>query len=82
MAKLQPFAARSPEILSKVCGGLPPVDLPFWTEAALLSEAGVNAVVFGPGHVDQAHKPNEYVEASQLLTAAKVYQAALAGMKL
>ena len=82
IAKLQPFASHSPEILSKVCSGLSPIDLPFWTEAALLSEAGVNAVVFGPGHVDQAHKPNEFVETSQLLTAAKVYQAALAGAKL
>jgi len=82
MAQQQPFQSRAPEILSKVCGGLPAVDLPFWTEAALLSEAGVNAVVFGPGHVDQAHKPNEYVEGSQLLTAAKVYQAALAGINL
>ena len=82
IAQQHAFRSHSPEILSTICGGLPPVDLPFWTEAALLSEAGLNAVVFGPGHVDQAHKPNEYVEGSQLLTAAKVYQAALAGINL
>ena len=71
-----------PERLSAICLGLEPIDLPYWTEAAMLSEAGVNAVVFGPGHVDQAHKPNEYVETGQLLTAAKVYAAALSDLKL
>ena len=56
-----------------------PVDLPYWTEAALLSEAGVNAVVLGPGDVDQAHKPNEFVSTSQLIDAAKIYKRALSG---
>lgn len=79
IAALNPFQSREPEKLSQICLGLPPTDLPYWTEAAMLSEAGVNAVVFGPGHVDQAHKPNEYVEAGQLITAAKVYAAALSG---
>ena len=79
IAALNPFKSRAPEKLSDICLGLPPVDLPYWTEAAMLSEAGVNAVVFGPGHVDQAHKPNEYVEAEQLLMAAKVYSLALSG---
>ena len=48
----------------------------------MLSEAGVNAVVFGPGNVDQAHKPNEYVETPQLIKAAKAYSAALLGESL
>ena len=56
------------------------VDLPFWTEAALLSEAGVNSVVFGPGHLDQAHKPNEYVTGEQLMLARSVYARALSGV--
>ena len=56
------------------------MDLPFWTEAALLSEAGVNSVVFGPGHLDQAHKPNEYVTGEQLMLARSVYARALSGV--
>ena len=79
---LNPFRSKSPETLSAICLGLPPIDLPYWTEAALLSEAGSNAVVFGPGNVDQAHKPNEYVETSQLIKAANVYSAALSGGQL
>ncbi len=79
IAALNPFQSRAPEILSSICLGLDPIDLPYWTEAAMLSEAGVNAVVFGPGHVDQAHRPNEYVEGAQLVKAAGVYAAALSG---
>jgi len=82
IAALNPFQSRRPEALSALCLGLPPIDLPYWTEAAMLSEAGVNAVVFGPGHIDQAHKPNEYVEAGQLVKAATVYAAALSGGQL
>jgi len=54
-------------------------ELPFWTEAALLSEAGVNAVVYGPGNLDQAHKPNEYVLKEHLSGAAKIYKRVIAG---
>lgn len=55
------------------------IDLPFWTEAAMLSAAGKNAVVFGPGHIDQAHKPNEYVSRHDLAMAIPVYARALSG---
>ena len=46
-----------------------PLDLAFWTEAALLSAAGIDAVVFGPGRIEQAHAADEYVELSELETA-------------
>jgi len=45
--------------------------------AAMLSEAGINTVVYGPGNLEQAHKPNEYVEIAQLESATKIYAAAL-----
>lgn len=35
--------------------------LPFVTEAGLYQQANIPAVVCGPGHVNQAHQPNEYV---------------------
>ncbi len=38
----------------------------FGTEAGLFSAAGVPTVVCGPGSIDQAHKPNEFVAAEQL----------------
>jgi len=55
-----------------------PINLPYWTEAAMLSDAGIDCVVYGPGDVEQAHRPNEFVTKAQLLTASEVYRRALA----
>jgi len=71
----EPFATRDIEAFKPVFEGTPIVDLPYWTEAAMLSEAGLNVVVYGPGDVEQAHKPN-------LMTAAAVYGRALSGSML
>ena len=38
----------------------------FWTEASLFSEAGLTAIVFGPGDIAQAHTADEWVEIEQL----------------
>ena len=74
-----PFATKDMSAFKDVFGKTEIVDLPYWTEAAMLSEAGVNTVVYGPGNLEQAHKPNEYVEIAQLQTAAVIYAAALRG---
>lgn len=52
-----------------------PVD--FWTEAALFSAAGANALVFGPGDIAQAHTAGEFVMLSDLVTAAAAYRRVL-----
>ncbi len=38
----------------------------FGTEAALFHQAGVPTIVCGPGHIAQAHQPNEWVALEQL----------------
>jgi acetylornithine deacetylase len=38
----------------------------FATEAGQFAEKDMSAVVIGPGSIDQAHKPGEYVDLSQL----------------
>nr|CAA6828021.1 MAG: Acetylornithine deacetylase (EC [uncultured Thiotrichaceae bacterium] len=38
----------------------------FGTEAGLFQEMGMTAVVCGPGSIEQAHKPDEYVSLAQL----------------
>jgi acetylornithine deacetylase len=43
-----------------------PSDLMFWTEAAVLSESGIDAVVVGPGEIAQAHAPDEWIAVQQL----------------
>jgi len=42
------------------------VKVAFGTEAGLIQEAGMPAIVCGPGNIEQAHKPNEFVALSQL----------------
>ena len=75
----EPFESQNPEAFKPVFQDTPIVDLPYWTEAAMLSEAGLNVVVYGPGDVEQAHKPNEYVSVAHLITAAAAYGKALSG---
>jgi acetylornithine deacetylase len=36
------------------------------TEAGLFQEAGIPAIVCGPGSIDQAHKPDEFIAATEL----------------
>jgi len=44
----------------------------FATEAPLLSELGMETIVLGPGHIAQAHQPDEYLEASQIKPAVQL----------
>lgn len=43
--------------------------LPFGTEAGFFRQAGIPAVVCGPGSIDQAHQPDEWIASSQLVQA-------------
>ena len=38
----------------------------FWTEASLFSQAGLTAIVYGPGDIAQAHTADEWVSLAQL----------------
>ena len=38
----------------------------FGTEASLFHNASVPTVICGPGHIAQAHQPNEWVELEQI----------------
>ncbi|HEX6535996.1 MAG TPA: ArgE/DapE family deacylase [Gemmatimonadaceae bacterium] len=41
-----------------------------WTDAALLNEAGIPAICFGPGDIGLAHAAEEWVEAGEIRRAA------------
>jgi acetylornithine deacetylase len=55
------------------------VDLAFWTEAALLSEAGIDAVVYGPGSIEQAHAADEFVTVADLEASHSTFLRMLTG---
>jgi acetylornithine deacetylase len=44
----------------------PPRVVPYAAEAGQFQEAGFSTVICGPGSIDQAHQPDEYLEISQL----------------
>lgn len=43
-----------------------------WVDAAFLNEAGVPAVCFGPGSIEQAHSADESVDLGEIRAAAEV----------
>jgi acetylornithine deacetylase len=42
------------------------IAVPYATEAGQFQSAGMAAVVCGPGRIDQAHQPDEYIEIAEL----------------
>jgi acetylornithine deacetylase len=46
----------------------------FWTEASLFSQAGLTALVYGPGDIAQAHTADEWVSLEQLQHYAATVQ--------
>lgn len=44
----------------------------YGTEAGLFQAGGVPAVVCGPGNIEQAHKPDEFVEESQIVECSQL----------
>ena len=44
-----------------------PGKVSYGTEGGFFQAAGISTVVCGPGSIEQAHKPNEYVELTQLV---------------
>ncbi len=46
----------------------------FWTEASLFAQAGIPAIVLGPGNIAQAHVVDEWVSLEQLERALEIYK--------
>jgi len=73
--ELAPFATRDVDPFRALLGNHPRAEatLPFWTEAAAMSHAGIDAVVIGPGDILQAHAPDEFVTKSDLAWAVELF---------
>jgi len=74
-----PFATRDLDGFRPLVGDVvdDPIDMPFWTEAAALSRAGIDAVVLGPGDIRQAHAPDEQVPIADLRRAQNLFESLL-----
>jgi acetylornithine deacetylase len=46
----------------------------FATEASMFMQAGIPTVVLGPGSIEQAHKPNEYISYEQVAACEALFE--------
>lgn len=71
-----PLVQRLSAAHLRVRGSAPPVEgLSAWTDAALLNDAGIPAVCFGPGDIALAHAATEYVPLDEIDAATAVLTA-------
>jgi acetylornithine deacetylase len=70
LADVPPLVADggAAEVLARTAAGETgdSVTVPFATEGGQFQRAGWSAVVCGPGSIEQAHKPDEFIERSEL----------------
>jgi len=65
-------------LIRELTGDLAINKVSYGTEAGQFQKAGIASIVCGPGHIAQAHKPDEFVEIAQL-DACEVFLRKLAG---
>jgi acetylornithine deacetylase len=68
---------RAARLALRLTGSDRAIAMPFATEAGHFQRAGVPPIVCGPGSIEQAHKPDEFLAASQL-SACLAFMRALA----
>ena len=61
-------------VLLKDILGTEPVGAPYYTEAVSYTKAGIPTVICGPGSIDQAHTPDEYISLKQLDHGVETYK--------
>jgi len=49
----------------------------YCTEASCYTPVGKKCIVLGPGSIEQAHKPDEYIEISQMQKGVEIYRRAI-----
>ncbi|MBH84952.1 acetylornithine deacetylase [Marinobacter sp. BGYM27] len=70
-----PFETSPDAALVKVCErltGHSAQSVAFATEAPWLQKLGMETLVMGPGYIDQAHQPDEYLDLSQVKPAVDI----------
>ncbi|MGV1771541.1 acetylornithine deacetylase [Agrobacterium vitis] len=55
-------------LLHRLTGVEPLAAVSYGTEAGLFQQAGIDAIICGPGNISRAHKPNEYILIDELVT--------------
>lgn len=74
---LEPFENTDSELvrIAEKLTGHSAMSAAFGTEAPFLQELGMDTIVMGPGSIDLAHQPNEYMALDQVQPAIDIIQA-------
>src|SRR5690606_9339205 len=68
---LQDKGGAAQELIFNLCGHRHGDVVPYAAEAGQFQERGFSVVLCGPGSIDQAHQPNEYIDISQVTACEK-----------
>ena len=60
--------------LTQLTGQEPLTAVSYGTEAGLYQQAGIDAIICGPGEIERAHRPNEYIELGELAACRKLIE--------
>jgi len=66
--------AEVTQFAAALSGGNATIKVPFGTEGGLFSAAGIPTIICGPGSIDQAHKPDEFVALDQIVRCERFLQ--------
>ncbi len=68
------FANENSELLKVVeeLSGHSGLNVAYGTEAPFLQKLGMDTIIMGPGHIEQAHQPDEYLSLDMLKPAIKL----------
>jgi acetylornithine deacetylase len=69
-----PETAPLAALLQELTGETPLAAVSYGTEAGLYQGAGIDAIICGPGDIGRAHKPNEFVLASELADCQRMIE--------
>lgn len=59
-------AEQATNLVSRITGLNSTHAVPFGTDAGHFAAAGMSTIIMGPGRIEQAHKPDEYIEIKQI----------------
>ncbi len=74
-----PVAARLLEVCREYNGQESPCGVNYFADTGPFNDAGIRAVLFGPGDIEQAHTADEFLELDQLYQATEILLAFLIG---
>ncbi|MBV6286104.1 acetylornithine deacetylase [Pseudomonas aegrilactucae] len=69
-----PPDSAAAQLVARLCGSEAFSTVAFGTEGGLFDQAGIPAVVCGPGNMEQGHKPDEYISVEQLAACDRLME--------